>query len=78
MIWWPYRDQWALYGGTPIRWAHEVVIPMWVPLAFVAVPTIAAWRRQRRRPPGHCQCGYDLTGNVSGRCPECGEAAAVG
>ena len=26
-------------------------------------------------PPGHCQdCGYDLTGNVSGRCPECGKA----
>ena len=24
-------------------------------------------------PPGHCQdCGYDLTGNVSGVCPECG------
>jgi tetratricopeptide (TPR) repeat protein len=24
-------------------------------------------------PPGHCiQCGYSLTGNVSGRCPECG------
>ncbi len=23
--------------------------------------------------PGHCgQCGYDLTGNVSGVCPECG------
>lgn len=23
--------------------------------------------------PGHCSyCGYDLTGNVSGRCPECG------
>ena len=26
-------------------------------------------------PSGHCQsCGYDLTGNTSGRCPECGEA----
>jgi hypothetical protein len=25
------------------------------------------------RKPGFCQCcGYDLTGNVSGRCPECG------
>ena len=24
-------------------------------------------------PEGHCQtCGYDLTGNVSGRCSECG------
>jgi hypothetical protein len=24
---------------------------------------------------GHCKkCGYDLTGNVSGRCPECGSA----
>lgn len=26
-----------------------------------------------RIPKGSCQgCGYDLTGNVSGRCPECG------
>ena len=34
--------------------------------------------RQRRDPrllPGHCDsCGYDLTGNTSGRCPECGTA----
>ena len=22
--------------------------------------------------PGHCPCGYDLTGNTSGVCPECG------
>ncbi len=22
--------------------------------------------------PGHCPCGYDLTGNTSGKCPECG------
>lgn len=27
----------------------------------------------RRFQPGHCQnCSYDLTGNVSGICPECG------
>ncbi len=26
-----------------------------------------------RQPGHHCpECGYDLTGNVSGRCPECG------
>lgn len=30
--------------------------------------------RQRFQRPGCCsKCGYDLTGNVSGRCPECGE-----
>ena len=29
-----------------------------------------------KRYPAHCcpQCGYNLTGNVSGVCPECGEA----
>ncbi len=42
--------------------------------AAVAVPTGALWWLDRRRfPAGHCQtCGYNLTGNVSGRCPECG------
>ena len=31
-------------------------------------------RRHRRRKKGLCiHCGYNLTGNVSGVCPECGE-----
>ncbi len=31
-------------------------------------------RNRKRRSPGHCnRCGYDLTGNVSGTCPECGD-----
>jgi hypothetical protein len=33
------------------------------------------WRRDRPPPTGHCPvCAYDLRGNVSGRCPECGTA----
>ena len=31
-------------------------------------------RRQRRRKGLCLKCGYDLTGNVSGVCSECGEA----
>ncbi len=32
-------------------------------------------RRRFRRPTGLCMaCGYDLTGNASGACPECGRA----
>jgi predicted RNA-binding Zn-ribbon protein involved in translation (DUF1610 family) len=32
-------------------------------------------RRARKVPPGLCvSCHYDLTGNVSGVCPECGKA----
>lgn len=34
-------------------------------------------RRQRRAARGECVvCGYNLTGNVSGRCPECGHPIA--
>jgi hypothetical protein len=33
-------------------------------------------RRRRRRAMGQCvACGYDLRGNVSGLCPECGARA---
>ncbi len=38
-----------------------------------AVSLRSDYRRQRRRKEGRClDCGYDLAGNVSGVCPECG------
>ena len=55
-----------------------VRIPMWLMLIGVACPTTIAWWLNHRRPlPGHCPCGYDLTGNTSGRCPECGEVESI-
>ena len=49
------------------------------PLGLIWLLAILLWGsmmicfRQRRTPPGFCvQCGYNLTGNVSGVCPECG------
>ena len=48
-------------------------VPVWVVLLALLVPTGIGWIRSRRHPPGRCQgCGYNLTGNESGTCPECG------
>lgn len=41
---------------------------------LVAALLIRKIDRDQAYPPGTCRsCGYDLTGNVSGRCPECGQ-----
>jgi hypothetical protein len=50
---------------------------LWAVL-FLVYPTVVffrgPYRRHRRRKKGLClNCGYSLTGNVSGVCPDCGE-----
>lgn len=54
-----------------------VFVPAWYPfLAAAVVPVVwlvGRLRRRRRSGPGRCRrCSYDLTGNTSGVCPECG------
>jgi hypothetical protein len=45
-------------------------------LWFAVRPVV---RRQHLRAEGRClHCGYDLTGNVRGRCRECGAAGREG
>jgi len=51
-------------------------VPLWIPFLLAAIPTVWLWRRDRRPPKGSCQaCGYNLTGNTSRVCPECGGPA---
>lgn len=52
-------------------------VPFWVPyLGTLAIVSLLYWI-SRRRPAGQCQeCSYDLTGNTSGVCPECGTTTA--
>ena len=78
-------------GSLTIVWPHfvhgqdrksklritQVMLPYWLLLLLITIPTAWLWHRDRRRiRPGCClRCGYDLTGNVSGKCPECGDKA---
>jgi hypothetical protein len=53
----------------------------WPPLVLIGVPSVfTLWIRRRRRRErqknGWClHCGYNLTGNTGGMCPECGGKA---
>jgi hypothetical protein len=58
--------------------SRRITVPTWIVAgALLAYPVLAVTRgpvrRYRRRRRGLClKCGYDLTGNISGVCPECG------
>ncbi len=68
-------DDWHRLAGVGMGLINLVAAPF---VAF-AVGMVAHFWRHRRFPPGHCsRCGYDLTGNVSGKCPECGAAILAG
>jgi len=70
-VWLPSYRRDAAAEGT----RFDIWVPLWIPFLFVALPTGVLWYRDRCRRilPGRCQkCGYNLTGNVSGVCPECG------
>ena len=73
-----YGFRWPQVQGLSSFRRWRVFLPLWLPLLVIAIPSALLWHRDRRRiPPGHCQqCGYDLTGNESGVCSECGETVA--
>lgn len=75
----------TLPAFTDPRWQKEpyrmVRVPYWPAIVLaggLSLPwlprRIRAWRTGRRFRHGLCMtCGYDLTGNTSGVCPECGK-----
>lgn len=82
-IYWPLPRIERIAYTYPSRrgeFIHRVCIPLWIPFLLVAIATVHMfWRDYRRIPSGHCQkCGYPLTGNTSGICPECGKRIVEG
>ncbi len=51
----------------------QFVIPLWMPFLLFAGAAVF-FGGTATFPPGHCRhCGYNLAGNISGVCPECGK-----
>ena len=72
----PWRTwvPWVRRHAHPGTKTFEVIVPLWIPFLMFALPTAFLCHRDRRFPRGLCQaCGYNLTGNMSGVCPECGQ-----
>jgi hypothetical protein len=67
--------------GSIMGVERSVILPCWIVLTAALIFPLTLFyrgplRRARRRANGCCRwCGYDLTGNESGVCPECGEDA---
>jgi len=57
------------------KFSITIMVSFWLIVFVGFAGTALLWRwDDTPMPPGHCQsCGYNLTGNVSGVCPECGE-----
>jgi hypothetical protein len=67
LLWRPH----TMVDGYGLRF---VSVPLWIPLFACLLGAVWLHRIKRRGMPGPtcANCEYDLTGNVSGVCPECG------
>ena len=68
----PYRDPQRPAGVMHLH----ARLPLWIPAVLCLLLAPLVRRMQRRSRPGRCACGYDLSGNLSGVCPECGRRVA--
>ncbi len=67
---------WHGFGLTRTRGCYGVQFPHWfLMICFGGMPAMWLIRSFRGPLAGQCHsCQYDLTGNTSGTCPECGAA----
>ncbi len=80
-VWLPFTDRYALTWPSGFNTTYGSLshfeVPLWLIFVACAIPTAWFWtrpRRDRQRDAAtRCRnCNYNLTGNQSGKCPECG------
>jgi hypothetical protein len=71
----PTRNQFT-WGTIGLGAWTQFAFPTWLLPSILTPLAVLLWAlRPRPKPNGSCQrCRYDLTGNTSGVCPECGTA----
>ncbi len=84
----PHQKGWDIHRSERAKWdlmpkfsmgpaGVQLGIPHWIAVLAFGSLAIGCFMWRRSHAQEVCkQCGYDLTGNVSGVCPECGEALA--
>jgi hypothetical protein len=66
VVWW-FVPGWVGRNGPGI------ILPLWIPISVIGMASVFRLLKSGRRLlKGHCPCGYNLHGNQSGVCPECG------
>ena len=73
--WLPEVSNAALnWPSSHSRWPYRrfhCILPLWMPFAVFLTLGAVLWTNRKRR-LDHCEsCDYNLTGNESGKCPEC-------
>lgn len=75
---WPSRRAQIRALEENVEWPNSyLAIPCWITLIPSAILILRFVVRKLKRKLDHCKCGYNLTGNVSGHCPECGRTVSV-
>ena len=78
-----HQERLVSYRSYPHSVGYSICLPTWLWfIGISAYPAFVALRRIRqhwrsRREECCRECGYDLTGNESGVCPECGKPIPI-
>jgi hypothetical protein len=69
-----FESAWTIPAGRGFTMSPGfVTFPLWLAVILISLPLF--FRRRSHRADACCvSCGYNLTGNTSGVCPECGTA----